>query len=50
MLLLAVAAANMCRKFKCAPNGVVDKNNLEICARKDSQGVVTVGDCRKSEK
>jgi len=42
-----LTAASDCRKFKCAPGGVVDPNDHNICAKKDASNVVTVGDCRK---
>jgi len=45
--LIGLTAASDCRKFKCAPGGVVDPKDRNICAKKDSSNVVTVGDCRK---
>jgi len=40
----AIFAAEGCRKFQCAPGGVIDQNDHSICAKKEG-GVTIVGSC-----
>lgn len=51
LLLLIVLAfstvAEPCRKFVCAPDGEVDPEDPMICAKRDENNVVIVGNCRK---
>eukprot|EP00826_Nyctotherus_ovalis_P004550 TRINITY_DN10995_c0_g1_i9.p1 TRINITY_DN10995_c0_g1~~TRINITY_DN10995_c0_g1_i9.p1 ORF type:complete len:298 (+),score=47.39 TRINITY_DN10995_c0_g1_i9:64-957(+) len=47
-LLVALAfftTAKLCRKFVCAPDGEVDPEEPMICAKRDKNNVVIVGDC-----